>query len=86
MKEYHSHKFQVQSSTLPEFRKGAQCAPLPPLQGNAKPKKPGAARVNIILIKLSYIDNIIEKVVCSVYYIYTYDFITHLHNTFIDTI
>ena len=30
-----------------------------------------------------YIDNIIEKVVCVVFYIYKIDFITHFYNAFI---
>ena len=32
---------------------------------------------NIIFIKTFYVDDIIEKVVCAVFYIYIYDFITH---------
>ena len=31
-----------------------------------------------------YIDNIIEKVLCLVFYIKIFDFITHFHNTFIN--
>ena len=29
-----------------------------------------------------YIDDIIEKVVCAVFYIYIFDFVTHFYNTF----
>ena len=32
---------------------------------------------NIIRMKILYIDNIIEKVVCMVFYAYIFDFITH---------
>ena len=42
MAEYHCAKFQVQSSTLPELKRGGgMCRP----QGNTRPKKAGAARV-----------------------------------------
>ena len=39
---------------------------------------------NIIWIKTFNINSIIEKVVCSVFYIYIFDFITHFYNTFIN--
>ena len=38
---------------------------------------------NIIWVKKFYID-IIEKVVCSVIYVYIFGFITHFYNTFIN--
>ena len=39
---------------------------------------------NIIRIKIFSIDNIIEKVVCVVFYIYIFDFIIHFYNAFIN--
>ena len=52
MTYYHCAKFQVQSSTLPEFKKGEHSVvpPLPPPPGNTRPKKPGAARVKCLSI------------------------------------
>ena len=35
-------------------------------------------------MKFFYIDNIIEKAVCAVFYIYIFDFINYFHNTFIN--
>ena len=32
-----------------------------------------------------YIDNIIEKLVSAVFYIYNFDFVTHFYNTFTNT-
>ena len=43
MAEYHSAKFQVQSATLPEFRKGGHNVPSP--RENTRPKKLGTVRV-----------------------------------------
>ena len=34
---------------------------------------------NIIWIKKVYIDNVIKKVLCVVFYVYIFDFITHLY-------
>ena len=34
--------------------------------------------------QIVYINNIIEKVVCAILYIYIFDFITHFYNTFIN--
>ena len=41
---------------------------------------------NFIWIKNFYIDNIIEKVVYSVFYVYIFDFITDSYNKFINII
>ena len=39
---------------------------------------------DIFWIKIFYVDNIIEKVVCSVFYDHIFDYITHFYNAFID--
>ena len=39
---------------------------------------------NIIWIKDSYVDIIVEKVVCAVFYIYIFDFITNFYNAFLN--
>ena len=39
---------------------------------------------NIIWIKIFYIDNIMEKEVCVVFYIYIFCFITHFYNALIN--
>ena len=35
-------------------------------------------------MKIFCIDNTIEKLVCAVFYIYMFDFVTHFYNTFIN--
>ena len=32
-------------------------------------------------IKIFYVNNITEKVICSVFYVYIFDFITYFYNT-----
>ena len=39
---------------------------------------------NITWIKIFYVDIIVEKVVCSVFYIYIFDFITNFYNKFLN--
>ena len=39
---------------------------------------------NIIWIKIFYVDIIVEKVVCAVFYIYIFDFITNFYNAFLN--
>ena len=39
---------------------------------------------NIIEIKVFYIDYIIKKVVCAVFYIYIFNFVTNFYNTVIN--
>ena len=39
---------------------------------------------NIIWIKDFYVDIILEKVVCAVFYIYIFDFITNFYNAFLN--
>ena len=37
----------------------------------------------IVRIKIFYINHIIEKVICSVFYVYIFDFITHFSFIFL---